>query len=348
MNHCKNVFHLRIFVSGLAIALLLTSAWQVECVSGQEPKAKPAVPASKRKKDEKPPEPEQLILDTSDGVRLRCTYFGPPSSEEVDGKAVVPVILLHDWEGGRKQLLRFGYYLQNRGYAVIVPDLRGHGESTLVVGADKPLNLERFRKTDVLAAQKDIERCKKYLVQRHNEGQLNIDLLCVLAVGETSVLATQWTYNDWFAFPPFNAQGIKQGQDVKSLVLISPQKKIAGMSIVPILRQPLFTGAGIDALPMLIIWAADDEEAAKQSSSIHSMLEKARPDVSEIEDAAEKFEQTTLFGEPVPRTKLSGTELMDLPSDNILWPYIESFLAKKVAAKSDSMPWKTREKKKDD
>ena len=348
MNYLKNLPHLGLCVSGLAMALLLMCPWQIENASAQDPKAKPAVPASQKKRDEKPPEPEPLILDTPDGVRLKCTYFAPPTTEGVDGKAVIPVILLHDWEGNRGQLLRFGNYLQSRGYAVIVPDLRGHGESTQLVGSDKPINLDRFRKTDVVAAQKDIERCKKFLVQRHNEGQLNIDMLSVLAVGESGVLATQWTFNDWFAFPPYNAQGIKQGQDVKSLILVSPRKKIAGISIIPILRQPLFTGDRIDPLPMLILWGAEDEEAAKDSASIHASLEKARPDVSQIEDATEKFEKTTLFGEPVAKTKLTGVELMDLPDNNILWPYIESFLAKKVAAKSDSIPWTTREQKKND
>lgn len=347
MNFSKYLPNLGLRLSGMAVVLLLIFAWQVDAVCGQATKARPAVPASKKKQEEKIPDPEHVILDTSDGVRLKCTYFAPPKSEETDGKAAIPIILLHDWEGNRGQLLRYGAYLQSRGYAAIVPDLRGHGESTQIVGVDKPINIERFRKPDVLAAQKDIERCKKYLVQRHNEGQLNIDLLCVLAVGETSVLAVQWTYNDWFAFPPFNAGGVKQGQDVKALVLVSPQKKISGVSMVPILKQPMYTGVGFDAMPMLIIWGADDEEAAKDSASIHAMLEKARPDISKIEDAAEKFERTTLFGEPVPGTRLSGTELMDLKSNNKLWPYIESFFAKKVGAKADSFAWKTREKKKD-
>lgn len=333
--------------AGLAIALVFIFAGQVDDVLGQAARP-PAVPAKKKSQDEKPPEPEHMILDTADGVRLKCTYFAPASSEGSDGKAVVPIILLHDWEGNRGQLLAYGAYLQGNGYAVIVPDLRGHGESTQVVGVDKPINLDRFRKQDVLAAVKDIERCKKYLVQRHNEGQLNIDLLSLVAVGKTSVLAAQWTLSDWFAFPAYNAEGIKQGQDVKSLVLISPRKKLAGISIGGSLKNPLFSGAGTAALPMLILWGANDEEAAKDSSSIHAGLEKARPDVSKIEDAAAKFEQQTLFGEAVPGTSLSGAQMMEITQNNTLWPFIESFFAKKVAAASDSFPWKTREINKDE
>ena len=333
---------------GLAMAVILTCAWQGESVQAQQTKPKPAVPASKKKKDDKPAEPDHMVLETADGVRLKCTYFAPFIPEGADGKTVVPVILLHEWEGNRGQLIRFGAYLQSQGRAVLIPDLRGHGESTQVVGVEKPINLERFRKQDVVASQKDIERCKKYLVQRHNEGKLNIDLLCVIAIGKTSVLAAQWTYNDWFAFPTFNADGIKQGRDVKALVLVAPQKKLAGISISSALKTPIFTGAGMAAIPMLILWGDQDENAAKDSNSIHVMLEKARPDVSKIEDAAKRFEQTTLFGEAVAGTGLSGAELMETPRNNGLWPYIESFLAKKIAAESDSFPWKTREKEKDE
>ena len=97
-------------------------------------------------------------------------------------------------------------------------------------------------------------------MKRNNEGSVNIDMLSVVAVGKTSVLAIQWVLNDWFAFPSHNADGIKQGQDVKSLVLISPKKKLNGISLMNNIKHQLFCGP--NAIPMMFVWASDDKEAA--------------------------------------------------------------------------------------
>lgn len=339
-------FFKRISVMGLwtavPVAVFCLSSWQIETVQAQV-KAKPAVPASRKQQEKKTPQPEHIILDTSDGVRLKCTYFGAPMAEGGDGKAVMPLILLHEWEGDRTQLLRFGLYMQSQGHAVIVPDLRGHGESTQVVGSDRPIKADKLRRQDVMNTQKDIERCKKFLVQKNNAGELNIDMLCVVAVGKTSVLAIQWVLRDWYEFPPVSPGGVKQGQDVKGLVLISPRKKLAGMSLASNLKHHLYTGAGGPALPMLILWGADDEEAERDSKSIHSQLEKARPDLSEIEDGAKRFEMQTLFGQAVQNTSSSGVQMM--ATSNRLWPFIGRFFAKKIIVKASEMPWASRETK---
>ncbi len=90
---------------------------------------------------------------------------------------MIPFLLIHDWGGSRADLLPFAEYLQKSGYAVIVPDLRGHGESTARAGGTAKLDSAKFRKSDMAGVLLDIERCKKYLVQRNNDGELNIDLL---------------------------------------------------------------------------------------------------------------------------------------------------------------------------
>lgn len=286
--------------------------------------------------------PENLVLDTKDGVSLRCTYFAPAESADEAGSNVVPIILLHDWNGDRKQLLEFGEFLQNKGHAVIAPDLRGHGQSLRVAGSDELIDASDFKKPQVFSARRDIERCKKYLVQRHNDGDVNIDLLSLLAVGETGVLAVQWTLSDWFDFPAYNTDGIKQGQDVKSIVLISPTKKLSGVSILPSLKHPLFTGSNGAAIPMLILWSATDE-SVKDSQSIFNSLQKARPDPSKIEDRDERASKTTLFSVPVNKSRFSGVELMETQRVKGLWEYIEdTMFTRKVKSNADRFPWKTR------
>ena len=314
----------------------------------------PAQPAQQPKEKEKLPAPQSLTLATKDGVKLRCTYFGRPESEKgAVGKSVIPIILLHDWEGSRRQMLRYGSFLQSVGHAAIVPDLRGHGESVIVDGLDKPINFEKFRKSEIPSAMKDIERCKKFLVKQHNQERVNIDLLSVVAVGKTSVLAVVWTYNDWYAFPPVNQFGVKQGQDVKALLLVAPKRKLAGISMGDSLRHPMFSGAGGAELPMMIVWGSEDENSKKDSERLHTGLKKSRPDVRKIENPEERFAKTTLFGLPITRngaSSMTGVQLMASPAVDGLWNYTNNFFVKKVGEKSKEYVWKTRdiEKKKEE
>lgn len=309
----------------------------------QTPTPSPQTPQNKTAKKELPiPAPSDLILDTSDGVSLHCTYFGAAQDPELgSGKKTIPFILLHDWDGDRRDLLPFALYLQKFGCAVIVPDLRGHGDSTTIAGSTTKLDYLKFRKLELEAVVKDIERCKKYLVQRNNESELNIDLLNVVAVGQTSVLAMNWTIADWFAFPPVSG-GIKQGQDVKSLTLISPRKKLDGLSMSLDLKHPLFAGKNTPNLPTLIVWSANDVEAEKEGRSIYEAMKKGRPDLEQYKDDAERVKNTTLFNGIMPGIAATGTELIRDQPDVRLWPYIAKFVAVQVGVKAVDYPWQSR------
>ncbi len=199
----------------------------------------------------------------------------------VPAKSVVPFLLIHDWEGSRADLLPFAGFLQKSGFAVLVPDLRGHGESINQVGSTVQLDCKKFRKSEMISVLRDLERCKKYLVQRNNEGELNIDLLNLVVVGKSAVFAMDWTILDW-SWP--NLGPIKQGQDVKSLTLISPEKKAKNVGLNQSLRHPLFSGRTGANLPTYIIWSADDDVAADESASIYRWMEKGRPEIEKIED----------------------------------------------------------------
>ena len=300
-------------------------------------------PKSKSNGELETPAPEVVVLATSDGVKLTTTYFKPAAAEGDQAQAI-PFILLHDWESDRTQLLKYGSFLQSRGHAVIVPDLRGHGESTVVESLAKPIDAKKFRRNEVSSVALDIERCKKYLVKRNNEGEVNIDMLSVVAVGETSVLAVEWVFNDWYAFPPFNGNGIKQGQDVKSLILVSPRKKLKGLSLVANWKDNLFSGANGNGIPLMIIWGSGDDSAAKDSESLFKLVEKSRPDPKEIEDPEEREKATTLRGVPIRGNRSTGVELMSQPKVKGLWGFTEKFVSKKMEANADSLPWKSRAK----
>ncbi len=308
----------------------------------------PGAPSTGSEMEMELPPPENIVLDTSDGVNLHCTYFaaakGAKDKEAGSGKTAYSFILLHDWDGNRTDLLPFAKYLQSLGgCAVIVPDLRGHGETTTATGLKKPLDYKTFNKAEVVSTMKDVERCKKYLIQKNNSGELNIDMLNLVAVGKTAALALDWTIADWYAFPSVQA-GIKQGQDVKSITLISPQMKLEGMSVNVALKHPLFAGTNGPNLPTLIVWPADRADDAKESSSIYETMKKGRPDVAKIEDVTERDKRTTLYNAVLPRSSATATELIrDQPVEG-LWPYIAKFVATQVGAKRDDFRWQSRER----
>ena len=89
------------------------------------------------KKEKEIPKPEDLVLPTADGVQLAVTYYPGPVYPGVKDKQIIPVVLLHMWKESRNDYKDLAPYLQRSGFAVIVPDLRGHGESTHVKGARK-------------------------------------------------------------------------------------------------------------------------------------------------------------------------------------------------------------------
>ena len=309
-------------------------------IFAQNPQQTAANPRPKQ--DERPlPPPANVSLETKDRVLLKCTYYAAPSNEQTgSGKSVMPFMLVHDWEGSRQDMLPFAEFLQSSGYAVIVPDLRGHGESTGRVGMTGSLNYKKFRKSDLNSVVMDLERCKKYLVKRNNDGELNVDLLNVVAVGKSAVFAMDWTIADW----SWDNRGpIKQGKDVKSLTLISPQKKVKNIGLSQSIRHPLFSGRAGDNLPTLVLWSVDDDFAADDSDSIYRAMEKGRPDLSKIDDPDKRDEEMTLYKGEIPNSRSSGTELMSDNRRNI-WQYIAKFVEFKVGSEKDDHRWQSRER----
>ena len=285
-----------------------------------------------RKKVEVPPL-QRVLLETKDGVELQADWFGSSG-----GKEALPVILLHDWDSDRSALRPLAEYLQTKqGYAVIVPDLRGHGESLNVKGSVEELDRKRFRKAQVASMVEDIDTCRRFLQDKNDEGELNLDMLVVLACGKTNMHAAAWCISDW-NWPPVG--GIKQGQNVKTLIMVSPVKRFKGGQLTQIIKDPLFSGKGT-SLPTLVVWGVD-EKAADDAENIYEVMKKNRSEPS-YNDPDERWEKKRLFR--VNYDSVETAENLLREQGTKLFETIALLIDKKVMSQKDKLTWQKRSDK---
>lgn len=293
----------------------------------------PDVAARTFQQDEKikVPDPERVLIETKDGVELRADWYGGAG-----GKEAVPVILLHDWDGDRTGLTPLAEFLQKKhGFAVIVPDLRGHGESLTVKGSDEELRRSRFKKAEVASMYEDIDSCRRFLQEKNDLGELNLDMLVIVAVGKTGIQAVNWSIADWNWKP---IAGVKQGQNIKALVLIAPRRRFKSVSMD--IKAPLLAGRTA-ALPLLLVWGEDNETAAEEGQSIFSYLEKERTEPDTFADDQERWQKKALFRIAYP----SSRDSLELLQENAVNLYrdIATFIEKKVVARQEDYLWQSRE-----
>ncbi len=210
------------------------------------------------------PKPETVRIPTKDGMILVATYY-----RSTQGKDTVPVLMIHNLRGSRADFHPLAVYLQQQGFAVLVPDLRGHGESRQTRFSDRPVNVEDFSQRQYPAFLIDIEACKRFLIARNNQSELNIDKLCLVGAEFGALLGMLWAHQDW-QWPPL-ATG-KQGQDVKALVLFSPKRRMHGMDANRVLARPVLR----NTLAVYILAGARDTEYRKEAEKIYDMIFKYR------------------------------------------------------------------------
>jgi pimeloyl-ACP methyl ester carboxylesterase len=254
----------------------------------------PAFVAAQATNDEskKPRQPEVVALKTNDGLKLTVTYY--PSKA---GKDAAAVILLHAHSGKRGDFDALARRLQLAGCAVIAPDLRGHGES---LGDFRELKPEDY--ADMV--QRDLEAVKGFLIQQNNAGELNIERLGVVGVEMGSMVAINWAALDW-SWPQL-ASG-KQGQDVKALVLVSPEWSYKGARISDAVVDPSVRSE----LAVLIVSGGRNSRFVGEARRLYKALAKYH-DVS----PSLPVEQQTLILKS-PATSMQGMPLLNEQSMHV-------------------------------
>ena len=166
-----------------------------------------------------------IVLTTKDNWEIHISYF-----QSGAGKETPVVVLLHRERGNRRVWLGKGGFaerLHNLNYAVIAVDLRKHGQSVSDKkdARSKISNLDRQK-----MVQFDMEAVKQFIFKEHMAKRLNMNKMAMIAPEMSAAVAVNYTTLDWSKKPHDDGIGTPRGQDIRALILLSPQRNPRGLS----------------------------------------------------------------------------------------------------------------------
>lgn len=210
-----------------------------------------------------PPLPEDAVFE--------CTYF--PGNR---GTESIPVVLMHDLNGSRRDFEPLAKKLQSHGCAVVVPQMwpKAARRRLLV----RPDGDEAARRTRVPCGRfytlgfAQLEAITAFLMDEHNSGALNVSLLCLVADGRTGVIATNWTAY-WARDPPVDRVFGENVLDIRAVVSLSP---VLLGSYRQAYLLPIRTST-ISAIPMMLVVGAQSEDSLHAAKSVHATLKGLYP-----------------------------------------------------------------------
>ncbi len=268
------------------------------------------------------PKMKTVELVTKDNVTIRAFYF--PSDR---GKDAVPVIVMHEWQGQASPYAALVKALNDAGCAVIVPEFRGHGLSKQYdVGNRKvDFDLARMGKADIAnIIAGDMEAVKKFLREENNQKNLNLNALVLIGIRESAVIAAHWAVRD-LNFPSVGA--IKQGQDVKALVLVSPEKLLKGYSLDETLQDRYLW-----QLPFMIV-VGEGSRQAGDADRFYKRLETMKKKAARGAVEGLAYESV--------RTSLDGPALVNESRLGVI-DKIKKFVVSQLVEKTGKIEWVER------
>lgn len=177
-------------------------------------------------------------VSASDMFPIKFTYYpADPKKNDDDLSTASVVLLLHGEKGSRINWDKgsapagqkpFPTVLQELGFAVVTVDLRKHGQS-VQNGQAEPVTNDDYMKMGL-----DLKAVKDFLQEKHQKKELNMGKLAVIGTGFSGPVAIAFADADWRLPPhddsPVPALRTPRGQDVKALVLISPDVSAGRLS----------------------------------------------------------------------------------------------------------------------
>lgn len=228
--------------------------------------------------------PEDKTLTTKDGVEIRITYYPGSGGKET------PVVVMLPGKGGSRLIYNnapqgakpLAKVLQELGYAVVTVDPRGHGESTggKAHPAGKKSAPQELKARDYQnIVNFDLEAVKKFLFDEHQKQSLNMAKLAIVAADAMTPVAAEYALLDWSKKPYEDSEipgmGTPRGQDVKCLVLLTPDTTTPGMSMSAV-------GARLRLLPISVMLAIGSKDTANFSTAT-KLFDQLVPKKQEVE-----------------------------------------------------------------
>lgn len=275
----------------------------------------------------------EVLRSAADGFPIHITYY--PAAADGSGNSMnAPVVILlpgagesrltWDKNSSPRQTDPFPVELQKRGYAVIAVDLRKHGESVIPGKEDKirPLDYEWMFKSDLVAV-------KGFIYDEHQKQRLNMAKTAVIGSGMSAPLALAFAELDW-KLPPYDdapipANRTPRGQDVKALILLSPD---ASAGRVQSSRSLNYLKTPVLGLSLQIIAGSEEARAFKQAESLYQVFEGPNKD-----KAGSRLELVS------PKVADQGLTLM---TKDVRLAYLPMLKFLDTNLKGLSIPWQDR------
>lgn len=217
--------------------------------------------------------PRDVTFTTKDRIELAGTYW-----ESNVGREAPVIVLLHREGGNRLEWTKgIASSLQLAGYAVISVDLRGHGQSKVNAGAN---NQNRQRNKVKLIPQDyknmvgyDLEAVKAFILDEHQDSKLNMNKTGIVGAEMGAAVAVSYALVDWNKPPHPDGIGparTPRGQDVRALVLLSPEK-VPGLPYarpLTILRNPEWN------VHLLVAVGNQDRDGLREAEKLYELFNK--------------------------------------------------------------------------
>jgi pimeloyl-ACP methyl ester carboxylesterase len=315
----------------------------------------PAIPAqtAKDKGKERDPNKERVPIPTADGVDLDGTFYrakGPNT-----GTNAPCVMLIHRYGSDRTKgdWNALAEKLQERGFAVLAFDLRGHGNSTQVsqpsVFWNQPWNRNGIkrasdRRTSISSVDfnrnyfpmlvNDLVAARRFLDTKHDARECNAGSLFVVGAQEGAALGLLWLAYEADRKVPsaMGALGVPSAyraaiDDVAGACWLGatthPQNisfnATEWMSKYPAIRQKV---------PMCFFYGEDNRADADTARNLYDHV---------IRKVSGQDKHKLDLKYPLPRTKLAGQDLLtqaDLGVGDMVYKLLD-----RVANERKSIPW---------
>lgn len=203
----------------IAIAVAIAICWMGTPASAQDDKQRLVI--------------ESKSVTTKDGWPIHFDYY-----KKNEGRETPVVVLLHN-KGSDALVWKnaFGNDLWDNGYAVIAVDLRKHGQSK-----GNAQDVSDLRPNDYVAmVTQDMMAIKGFIFDEHQAGRLNMRKMAIVAPEMSAPVALNFAEIDWNARPyddsPVPAARTPRGQDVRAIVLLSPEESLPRVNTTKVLRS---------------------------------------------------------------------------------------------------------------